>query len=175
MKPSFCMMKVHVGLYAAHIAQFLILASVFAYPSLRSSIRHLDARETMWHIDAEIKGSAEVSALAPQITKRDWRNQLNLFAHTVRIGGQWVLQYNALDLIRSPLGPAFSELVHFYNDVLFIAGDEWANGPASLYRAASFGSLRLVFQSNQPIAWLWIQSFLTGAVCPYCFRFGFRF
>lgn len=145
-------MKVPSGLYTALITQLLKVASVVAIPNLHSTNHTLNDRESRTQINAVIQGGADVSALDPYLTKRDWRIHLNLFAVTVGIGGRWTLQYHALDLIQAPGRPALSTLIQFYKDVLLIGRDDWANEPAQFYREASLGSLKLILQSNQPIA-----------------------
>ncbi len=126
-------MIVHWGVYAALVVQLLNLAPVFAVPSPYSSSHDRYSLDSSSHSRAVIEAIPEHSASASNIERRDWRNHLNLFAVTVGIGGRWVLKYHALDLIRAPGGPALSVLIQFYNDVLFIGRDDWANEPTQLF------------------------------------------
>lgn len=84
-------MKLHSGLSNALVIQLLNLASVLAIPSLYSANHALNDRESRTLINVVVPEGADVSALDPYLTKRNWRNHLNLFAVTVGIGGRWTL------------------------------------------------------------------------------------
>lgn len=151
-------MNLWYGLSIVFILPLLNAVSVSAYP-----VDNLP-RLSLSRPDPVIEHKGEDLPSTPTILKRDWPGDSYLFPDTLDIGSGWALQFYDLDLIAPPIGPALAELVQFYASILYIGRNEWGNQPARAYREATLGSIKLVFSSNEPIAWAWIQDFLSDAV-----------
>lgn len=63
-----------------------------------------------------------------------------------------------------PTGPPpIEQMEHFFNSVLSLGGEIWANEPATTYRSALMGEIALKMTSSEPIMWEWIRGYLIGA------------
>ena len=153
-------MRAPYGLVVALVAQLHCLNYASAVPTASSSNINDSSQDHTLKLSP-----TKPLGLVAAITKRDWRLHPNLFSRIFALGVGWYLQYNYLDFIQPPAVPPITQLIEFYNDILVIGTHEWANEPAEPYRQITQGSIKLTFQSNADIPWLWLYEFLTSTVC----------
>ncbi|KAL8842074.1 MAG: hypothetical protein Q9170_000677 [Blastenia crenularia] len=96
-------------------------------------------------------------------TKRAWPDHRHTFFVLTRaLGSDWFLRFNVLEYV-SPSSiisnVAARDLVQFYSATLAIARVLWAHDQPKTVRRAAFNGMLLIFWSDQPIAWEFLNSF----------------
>ena len=156
----FCYYILAISLY------MLSLPLVFAVPS-HFTTKHPDfQRQSLSYRAALISRESGFNdtASVPNIFERDQMIKRFAFINTSDMANGWTRMYNILDLVSPPTPRAAADLMQFYSDTLMLGSDDWANEAPQPYREASSGSLRLDFQSNEPIPWDFLGNFLAGMV-----------
>ncbi|KAL8963170.1 MAG: hypothetical protein Q9183_005048, partial [Haloplaca sp. 2 TL-2023] len=152
----FCKYLLATSLYT------LFLPLVLAIPS-HSITKHQNfQRQSLSYRDAltSHESGFNDTALVPNIFERDQLMKRFQFIQTTELQDGWHRWFNVLDMVSPTTPRAAADLMRFYSDTLMIGGDDWANEAPQPYREASSGSLRLEFQSNEPIPWDFLGSFL---------------
>ncbi|KAL8932075.1 MAG: hypothetical protein Q9216_006973 [Gyalolechia sp. 2 TL-2023] len=88
----------------------------------------------------------------------------NLFAIIQHFGHGWSLHVNRLDITRTNVDFAASQLLEFYSQVAAAALPVWSQLPAATARGATLGEVSIHFRSAAPIPGEVLQGWLVGAV-----------
>ncbi|KAL8691794.1 MAG: hypothetical protein Q9218_003070 [Villophora microphyllina] len=148
-------MKIQLVLCLTVAGQFLCPPIVLAFPSHTSSTRCSPDQSSALQDRPLVNSGAIDFALGTGIRKRVDVN--------IAVGGGWSLHYNTLELV-SNVQPAIADLLRFYNGVLELGANSWANEAPLFDRTAAIGGVQLKFRSNRLISWEWIRVFLNSAI-----------
>ena len=102
----------------------------------------------------------------PSLIQRDWHPNAftihNAYEH-------WSVHFNAFHNPANPLQTmiAANDLSLFYSATLAVARVVWAQGTPQRWRRASMGGLVLIFWSESPIPWEWLNAFLMNIVSDF--------
>lgn len=153
-------MQLKTGRGIVLLLQFFAIASasiLSGHPSSQPGLLLSDSHVSTRNGDNPIVASV----LAKRFDLRFLRNR---FAHTVNVGAGWIVYYNTFDVIHCISNIARNDLLRFYNLVLSLAGNDWANRAAQRTYTADFGDLTLVLSSTDPITWDFLHWFLVDMV-----------
>lgn len=102
----------------------------------------------------------------PRPIKRAWPDpHHNFFVFTSFLGTEWILRFNVLEFVAQSNGnrPA-REMVQFYRAALAVARAVWRHSEPKTVRRAGMNGVTLMFWSDQPIEWDFLNSFFEHIV-----------
>lgn len=109
-------------------------------------------------------------------TKRAWPDHHHtFFVISSVLGLDWIIRFNVLEFVPQTIGSAPArDLVQFYSATLAVARAVWAHDEPRTVRRAAINGILLVFWSDQPISWDFLNSFFEHIVGERFLTLRFR-